>query len=98
MSALEDHAEGIYRARVAGGWGDIVRQAAVALADELESLQDDAALGRLVRQMPVGSEFYRDAIEEWRVFYYAGEEGWHYRIGATPEAALEEALGEERDG
>ena len=57
------------------------------LVDELGSLQDDAALGALVRQMPVDSEFYRDETEEWRIVYRS-EGDWHYRICTTPEAAL----------
>ena len=61
-----------------------------------ESLRDDANLGKLVRQMPVDSEFYHDETEEWRIVYRS-EGDWHYRICTTPEDALREALGEERD-
>ena len=67
------------------------RQAKLRVIRENEMLRRDAALGRLVREMPVDSEFYHNETEKWRIVYRS-EGGRHCRISTTPEAALEEAL------
>jgi len=77
------------------------------LLDELEaeakSLRDDAALGKLVRRMPELND-PRGHFSSSLVCYWPMSTWWsvHYRghyagNSDSPEAALREALGEERD-
>ena len=99
-TALEKYSAAIERARQAGQWAMLNGRVIVALADELESLRDDATLGRSVREMPFGWRLYHSMYPHpdgaWYVFDMPPATGpgqqW---IADTPEAALEEALGEE---
>ena len=107
-TALEKYSAAIERARQAGQWAMLNGRVIVALADELGSLRDNAALGALVRRMPelggVVSLVYtqkdeyanEDRQEEtWRIWF--GARSYSNSIGPceSVEAALEEALGEE---
>jgi len=88
-TALETYSAAIERARQAGQWAMLNGRVIVALADELESLRDDAALGALVRQMAKGAS----------LTHLYGNHQWLY-VGPgvdtewldTPEAALMDGL------
>ena len=78
---------------------EVTRRAVIALAAELEQRDADAALGALVRRMPelqypghaLVKLIYSGVFERWKVAFSGPT-----CVGATPEAALEEAL-KERD-
>jgi len=103
MSALEDYADIIAVVRKtdlpdeAETFSDGMRHAIKAMAAELEQRDNDAALGRSVREMPFGWRLYHSMYPHpdgaWYVFDMPPATGpgqqW---IADTPEAALEEAL------
>ena len=107
MSALDNYADVIKRLRQT--WlpeqpetlGDATRCAVLALADELGQLQPDAALGALVRQIPLRWQLLHSShpmpTGAWFVWNGAGEGPRMYDRKATPEAALREALGGQDD-
>ena len=101
MSALKDYADIIAVVRKtdlpdeAETFGDGMCHAIKAMAAELEQRDNDAALGRLVRQMRTG----------WCLWQVPREGVWYWHVdddddgpvgyGLTPEAALQEALKEQ---
>ena len=98
MSALKDYADVIKRERetvlcpTPVTPRELLQHTIVALADELESLRDDAKLGKLVRQMPPFSRLVRAGTRNvWR---YEGPGLYPVNWSDTPEAALREALEE----
>ena len=74
---------------------DAANQRGEELEAELESLRDDAALGALVRQMPTGWCLWQVPREGVWYWYVDDDEDGPVGYGLTPEAALQEALGEE---
>jgi len=104
MSALKDYADVIKRERetvlcpTPVTPRELLQHTIVALADELESLRDDAALSALVRQMPPFSRLRLVCAGTRNVWRYEGPGLYPISWSDTPEAALLEALGEEQDG
>ena len=102
MSALDDCADIIKQERetVLCPTPTTVREelqyAIVRLADELEALQNDAKLGKLVRQMPDYTMLRQMKRGRWEYWDYVFD-GDPTTVAYSPEAALEKALGEEQN-